>query len=324
MKKGEQPSENIKRFVIDTSRSIPDLSYQQLAELVHTKYGKRIDQSSIGRYIRESRAAWKTSAESVVDFPQYSNAQIKKHHDTLLAVLDSFQEISVFPASGEVLEKWLSRPDEPKCPIAQGHICRDGGNDLVVKLFMDDQLEWEYLQQHLTGDPVWKAIEDWKSAMAEDIMARSKLYKALSRQVVSGTGLEIVDNIFEGGDDRAVLGPYYLLTLYDQVFSRAVDIRLAPKQRQEFVVKPNGEINLFAYVIALLTEVESAEDIINFLLDAQMKLTKLPSARSAKAAYHQAEECTSRLKRELKRILLAPGLPPDSRCDGCIDWLRRS
>ena len=69
-----------------------------------------------------------------------------------------------------------------------------------------------------------------------------------------------------------------------------------------------------------MTDVERAEDVINFLLDTQTRFTKLPAAKSAAIDYHRAEEATLRLKRELKRILVALGLPPDSKCDGCRAW----
>ncbi len=248
--------------------------------------------------------------------------QIKKHHNSLLAALDDFQGLSVFPPRGDELERWLSNIDEPRWPITQGYIYRDGGNKLTVKLFMDDQIEWEYLQQHLTGDLVWQAIDDWKSAMAEDVVARRELYEVIRQKVISETNLDISSELSLTQAGGNVLSSYYVHILYDQIFSKVIGIRLSSKMQEEFFIQDDLRISIPGYIIAAVNDVETAETVIKFLIDAQTRFTKLPIAKFAAVAYQQAEESTKRLKRDLKRILVGPGLHPDSRCDGCRAWFR--
>lgn len=321
MQRGKKTPDNVVDFIIKTKKMSPDLSNYEIAQRVRANYPDiEIDRTTVGNKLNSNKPKWQQQVRSVTKSPNYIHDQIKKHHDTLLAVMDEFQGLSVFPPRGDELEKWLSMLDEPRWPITQGYVCRDERNKLTVKLFMDDQIEWEYLQQHLTGDPVWQAIEDWKSAMAEDVMARRELYEEIRQKVISETNLDISSELSLKQAGGNVLSSYYVHILYDQVFSNLIGIRLSAKRREEFFIQDDYSIKIAGYVIAAVSDVEKAEDVINFLLDAQKRFTKLPAAKSAAVAYQRAEESTQRLKRELRRILLAPGLPPDSRCDGCRAW----
>ena len=98
-----------------------------------------------------------------------------RHRGELLPTLLDLREIGAFPVHDYDLAVWQSRPEDPCWPVAKCEICRDSGGELTVRLHAQQRLQWNYLEQHLSGDRVWDAIDSWKQAMAEDMRARLDL-----------------------------------------------------------------------------------------------------------------------------------------------------
>jgi|GEM_PF-5196550 len=243
---------------------------------------------------------------------------IADHYKKLEGCLNDFQEgIGFLPPGERELETWRSRPHEPQWPIPNGHIrrCDEGGYE--VRLSVENQIGWKYLQQHFHGDPIWQAVRDWKSDVVKDIAGRLGLYDALSEEILRGTGLQIVDDIGKATTGSDALGSYYLHTLYQQVFRRVLGLRNGLKARNEFLVRSDHRIELGNEIIAVTTSPHKADVVIDFLLDAQTALTAIRAAPMARDAYFRVEESTQAVRGELDRVRLSLVHLCDTTCDGC-------
>ncbi|NQT72455.1 MAG: hypothetical protein HQ553_06750 [Chloroflexi bacterium] len=326
MKQGQETPEDVKQFILETNRALPKLSQREIADRVKIILGVEIDKTTVGRILGRNRTKSKQLISAPTVPPIYSNEQMDRHHKKLLHPLKGLQDIEVFPSARDDLASWLMGTNDHKWSIKQGHVRQDSKGEISVELSIEAKLEWEYLQQHLDKHRIWQAIEDWKAAMIQDLIARRELFKALWCNVEQGTGLEIARDIMHTKVDREMLGPDYVFGIYDHVFRKIIGCVGLPWTWESFVVEENGRIILDGtkYTIAFLTEPQTRERIIKYFLEAQTKFTELREAKSAKEPYHQAQECTRRVKDELGGILLAPGLHPDSKCEKCEPWFQRS
>ena len=179
--------------------------------------------------------------------PRDGDSQLlQRHRDDLMPVLIDLRGIEPLGIHNYDLAVWYSRPDDQCWPIAKGQVCRDLEGTLTVSLDSEDKLEWRYLQQHYTGDPVWAAGEVWKTAMAQDVEARLSLSDVVIRRIQKakeekGLGWPVdVKMSYQGGDERTV-GLAYAFALYDQVFSGALGLKHGPVTDGAFIVIPGLE-----------------------------------------------------------------------------------
>ncbi len=156
--------------------------------------------------------------------------------------------------------------------------------------------------------------------MAKDLTARRTLFETLlnrvGRHIEEGrTNLTLLWSPLDYREGQACLYLCYVLTLYDQVFSKVVGIPLAPKKREEFVFDVGGRIYLGGNMIALGTDAKQADAALRFYLEAQTKFVDLPEAEAVGAAYREVQTRTEELKRSLHRKVIAPTLL--GICDLC-------
>ena len=283
---------------------------------------------NVRRYVQTRELDWVIQREIplgeavIADTPrEILVGQLREHLDSLVEVIRSLRGVEPLTLGGQQILPWWLRTQEPCWPIAKGRVCR-GEAGLSVHLQAEDELEWQYLKQHLAGDELWDAIEAWKLAMAQDIRARLGLLDELARRVREAIDLPLVEELREPENRINYVYPYYVHLLYDQVFAQALGNQVSPKTRAQFEVREGGRVNLSSFLILRSDNVARVEDAIEFFLDAQTSLSSLEATRDAAALYRNAEAITQDLKLHLRRILLAPGLPPGTYCEGCRDRLR--
>ena len=227
----------------------------------------------------------------------------------------------MYPPRGDI-PKWLSHPAEPGWLIDKGSLYRDENGNLLVRLSAENQeVEWQYLHQHLAAYPLWEAIDHWKLAMAQDFIARQALFEALMLLVEAHTKLAVLPEVSDYEAKEPSLHLNYVHALYNQVFCKVLGIPIAPRRRDELNYEMEGRVRLGSHLVIVGSSKGQQERAIKFFIRAQDKLVELAEAQSATEVYRQAEKQTHELTLALRRILLAPGPPRDSRCDGCRDWV---
>lgn len=247
--------------------------------------------------------------------------EMKRHHQDLKPTLLELREIGPFPLLDYDLARWHSRPD-PCWPIAKAKVCRAGGGKLTIRLDAEGKQEWKYLNQHLTDDPVWAAIEGWEQAMAKDIEARLALLQAIVKRIEGPTaegalGLPVRADMGAAGTPEPAVSLYYAFTIHDQVLSQALGLRHAPLARGLFTLEGSSTIHLGGHPVISSPDQAQREAAIEFLLRVQMEWVSLPEVGVAAEAYRQAEAKTSAVKGHVERLRLRVAFPPGSTCDAC-------
>ena len=335
-------SANIRQLIIGLckSRSPEDVSSLLEIKIADKEHGCEFISSIAGSMqITFNRADWENIEQSVPSaktiriwlsdksLPDRSlqdrsqsigHFDMEKHrYDLLTPVISQLRDISVFPARDFDLAIFWSRPSEPSWPIGGGYVGRQTRGRLGSCLFVEEKLEWDYLHQHLIDDPIWDAIDKWKQAMVMDFTARFGLLDKIVAEIQSKIGLPVLDDLARSGNDKDGLGLYYAYTIYDQVFPRAVGIRLVQKHKEDFTFEPPNVTHLGGYMAVRSRDLHLHTLAIDYLLDAQVSLAELPETRTVRAAYKSALSKTALVKKHSERIRLAVAFPAGSKCDGC-------
>ncbi len=247
---------------------------------------------------------------------------LQQHRDELLrVVIPVLDGLRVFEPRHLDIATWHVRPHEPSWPIAFGRMERTEDGRLSTHLLIEGRFEWLYLRQHLEGDPLWSAVADWKEAMARDVASRLALLREIFARTEQGTRMRAVEDLGSAHGDEPALDVYYPYTIYDQVFSRTIGIRVAPKSRDEFMPQPPHTLCLGGRPVIRSPDAAERERAVDFLFEAQTALLEIPQVREAKRAYDAALRMTEEVKRIANRIRLAVALPTGSTCDGCRKWV---
>lgn len=241
----------------------------------------------------------------------------QKHRDTIIeAVIPELKGINVFPPRDIDLATFWSRSYEPSWPISKGSITRQDGG-LIVYLVVEAKLEWAYLRQHLKHDPIWEAIDVWKQAMVSDITARFGLLDKIVGEAQSRIGLPVLADLQGLSSDKEALGLYYAYTIYEQIFSPAVGMRLSPKRMGEFIFETPSITRLGGYMVVRSHDLSLHTAAIDYLLEAQISLAELPEAQAVGVAYKEVLSRTIMVEKHVDRIRLTVSFPRNSVCDGC-------
>ena len=271
-------------------------------------------------YVNKIRGWWEGEFLSRTVTPLVSDFDTQKHRDTIIKAVIPELDIDVFPPRDFDLAIFWSRPNEPHWPISKGRIKRQNG-EFLVQLTAEDQLELAYLRQHLIQDPIWDAIDGWKQAMVGDIIARFWLLDKIAAETRSRIRLRVVGDLAGSGNDKDALGLYYAYTIYDQVFSRAVGISLAPKCMGDFTFESPRITRLGQYIVVRSHNLSLHTLAISYLLEAQVSLVELTETRAARAAYEEVLSRRASVRKHSDRIRLAVAFPEGSTCDGCSRWV---
>ena len=263
--------------------------------------------------------------QQLTSFPQAPPTDKGIHWNDLMPVLLDLQGVEPLPVDSEDLATWHFRPKEPSWPITRGRVCRHKNGTLGIQLPVEQKLEWAYLRQHLSDDPVWDAIEAWKQAMAEDLGARMAILRGITPliekpEAQGGLGLSVVPDIMKRSENEAAVDLYYVFTIYRQVLAQSLGLSLVAKRKEEFLSEAPDTVHLGGRPVIAAPNAALRGQAVDFLLQAQDKFVSIEEAQTAKVCYREGEQRTDELKRHLDRLRLARAFPAGTLCDGCRGW----
>lgn len=256
-----------------------------------------------------------------------SSGSNNDHREILIPPLIDLLGICPLELHDLDLATFYSRPTEPSWPISKGRVWRESNGGLVVHLYAEAKLEWDYLRQHLAGDQIWPAIEQWKVAMIMDISSRMALLDAVIRQiehtpesgglgwpVILETGSRFVRN---AETQSPAVSLYYAFRLYDQALSRFLGLPHGRYEKNHLIMVNEYQTELGDHPVAVAPKPGQCQNASNYFLKAQQEFKSLPQVKTAGEAYRNAEATTRDVKGHVNRLRLAAGFPAGIVCDGC-------
>ena len=295
------------------------MTQQEIADVVG------ISRRQVGRIWQKAgiRRMYATSSAKAVSASSWAvGADLLKHHAPLLSVLQNLESVDVFKPQFDEMNRLLSG-QEDKWLIERCQLLRDKDGRFSIELRAEHQVEWVFLQQHLEGHLLWGLIPGWKSAIIRDVESRLVLMGDLKRRVEApikdgGVGIRIV--AADPGTRRpGYLYPYYLNLLYRQVFLNARGEDYPLKRRDEFITDEAGRVSLEGYFVMAPKPRGQLDRAVEFFVRSQTELVGIKEARRAAKAYQEALQRTEEIKREVRTILLSPGLA--GSCELCRPYL---
>ena len=252
-----------------------------------------------------------------------SRVDMLGHWQALLPVVRELEAITPPEPVGD--QAWFSLMKREKGRIFGGTDASCRNDDMHRIEFFDGQIEWAYLKEHLPSDPLWGIITAWNASTARYLAARGHLFRALidltqSSPDQGGTGLPVLPDFAQSESDRPSLHLYYALLLYDQVMAQGLRFRYRLKEPSDFRRVAEGSVSLGGWLAVVSCTREQEERAVRFFVQTQTKLAEQDETGTAVAAYAEVERLTNELKRNLRRILLLPGPPPDQHCEACRPW----
>ena len=266
-----------------------------------------------------------TKGDALAASVQILHGQKNEHRRALMSALLEVHGIDPMALHHYDLAVFYSLPHEPHWPVPRGQIYSGNEGSLVIKLDVEEKLEWTYLQQHLLSVPIWEVLDECKRAMSADIARRLELLGAVIGRVErplkeDGLGMKVVTDMpYMGGKERAV-SLYYAFTIHDQALSRALGLQHLPLRREALFPQERTSmqtIHLGDRTVINSPDPDERERAAEFLLKVQEEWISLPEAEAAVEAYQLAEKATEQVNREIDRLRLAVVFPPGSTCDAC-------
>ena len=226
---------------------------------------------------------------------------LRKHQGRLLSIIDEIVSKLAISYSDSGLLDWnVARSQESEAIPAD------------LQLGSEHTQEWGLLQEHLKGDPMWKALAQRKGALATFLNAKWTFRRKALALLESRTGTKLVD------DRAAVLPPVaYISSMGPLFFEAAIRECLAIPYGRDL----ERDINIDAdrgivYGRTVIAEVPGKEeDWKRNVLAALKELLASPEALEAAKTYGELEEYTERARNAAQEVHLVGMVP--SRCRVC-------
>lgn len=221
------------------------MTHREIAgRFAQTRYMREFDlvtppsDETVRRYLGQRRASENDATTTLTpttvihDF----HPRLENHFEDLREIFSELEGIEVQPLSGQNLLPWWMQPDEPCWQIIGGQVSRNDMGSFTIRLKVEDSSEWDLVEQHYGGEPIWDVIEKCKTATTEDIAARTALFHVVEQDSITQTGLPIIPDISSGSSGNAALHPYYVMFLYDTAVAQVVNMSAKPIERKDFRV----------------------------------------------------------------------------------------
>ncbi len=235
---------------------------------------------------------------------------LRRHQARLLSIIEEIR-LAVKAGPPDLRVPWGEKDGTKVIELAAARVVCTLDKLLVVTLNVEGGTEWELLQEHLKGDPLWSSLSRWKSALVADVAARIALRRRAANLLEKKTGLKI--------DERTRNGPFLftncLVTLYELALNRALGIPYSRDLQKDMqIYAPNGEVILGAgtgLAKAPGAEVKCRDNILR----ASKALLASPELDDIAQTYRDLEEATTKAERAAEEVALL-GLVPGS-CRVC-------
>lgn len=334
-KQGRPTSAPIQQFVEDTCRNTPGLNNRQLAAMVAEQFGEggRVDRSTVGR-IRKMAGLVGATGPALNDGLRVDPVQWERHRGLVLAPLDNLSGIYPLEVGNPDLMNLYLRLETPYWPVPKARVWRRDDRELTLHLrcahdceieCRDDEA-WLCLSQHFEDHQLLKAKSEGERTIPQDLSDRLKLLgaiqdKASRPEEEGGIGLKLIPDLSTTADASQMgYGPYYLFTILHQGMSRGLNLRLMPKRKEEFQLRPPCIIELGGYPVVQAADPLVRYRAVDWLLEMQDAVVTWPEGLRAVQTYTKARESCLNIQRQLDLLQLQVGLPEGSRCDICRSW----
>ena len=159
-----------------------------------------------------------------------------------------------------------------------------------------------------------------KEAIADDLVARLSLMSGIADRIrmpaPEGIEREVID--FDASvEEQEGVHPYFIFTLYDQLLSRALDLSLLAKRRDEFRSETRGTDHLGGWPVVSSPDPVRRATSIDYLVAAQERLAGLPVVELAADAYREVKQAAKLIEWDLDGMEADAGLFTGNYCDGC-------
>ncbi len=283
------------------------------------------------RAYEEGKAEASLAAEDRHDVRTVKKAieEARRERDASVARADLLKEAlrnhneSLLRLIGKILPALIPMPSNQPVPwkqqLASGSVAIPCGTAkyemwpepkvLSITLDVEDEIEWELLQEHIKRDRFGEALNQWKKAFASHLQARMVMRQKLADLLKAKTGYQMADKPI----DTPSLHLNSVSILFQPVLERLLGI--ADRSNLEGRINPDpkrGEVNYddgptLAYAPG--EEEEARKGIISAL----NKLEESPEARSVIDTFKAAEALTTRTRRAAEEICMLGLLPGQCR-----------
>ena len=321
MPRGKKTPPEVIRFIVDLKKDTPGLSYSDIRIRVEAKFQTTIDQSTIGRKIREEspkRGRGRYSRQL---------AGLDRHWLMLVSILDQLGGIQAAPLLDHDLMNFWSRPREENWPVPKGRVWREENGRLSVRLTVQDHQEWILLRQHTPENPLWPAVENVKVAMAQDISARLRCFDSIRDRIrlpeyQGGIGLPVGADLGFPAEIQPEATIRFVYELFEQGIFRALGESHRSRTKEEFRTESPDTLHLGSYPVVRSKDEVVRQAAVEFFLKEQECVASWSEVQESASAYSSTKSATDEVNWCLDRIRLMPSLPPGSSCDACRDWVR--
>jgi hypothetical protein len=296
-------------------KGIPVNASQQFAEKIKKMVGEgRLDWLLSGAVVMEK------STDRVSTNP----VAIQRHFDNLMTPLLGLLEVLPLGIHDRDIGIWFIRPNEENWPVTKGRAYRNG--DVISELKLDaeeaSEPEFELLKQHMPDDPVWKAIEGWKTAMTKDLTARFALLRKVVDHIESlgedgGLEMPVEEQPERSSRTGTIAGVFLAFIVYDQILTDTMQLRHGFYNRDRVEYLPPDLTQVAGFSIVRTDNENDRQRAIDFFFEDWKGVDWKPEVDALARAYRAAESASDEVKRRVNMLRLGTGFPQGSRCVAC-------
>ena len=200
-------------------------------------------------------------------------------------------------------------PDPGRFTIAGATVIADAKWKVKVTVNALERRVCQLLELHMPGDVLWEHVRDWETAVANDFIARRRLYQAVARHLGEATDWPLA------GDRDTSEGPAILQGAIDQIYEVSLCLAAGITGREipfsSYREVDNGRIEGGSRALAK----GQRQEVYELVTKATSELAASSEAEAAAGTYQGVQSITSVLRRTIEDLRLLPYL--DGVCDVC-------
>jgi hypothetical protein len=228
---------------------------------------------------------------------------LKQHQNRLIDTMAAMKSALVLPAD----EFWGTLKQIGLPGATATHTTGEGWS---VALAVEDRPEWDLLQEHLKGDPMWASLAAWKKALALHVEARMNLKDSSARLMERRTGLKFVGQFAK---------PPFLCsdTTLPLVYLAVLRKALGTEEKTDFeemivVDRERGEVK-YGLGTPLAVTPGKEEKCRQNILATLAELFKSTEAKRVTQTWTDLQQATAKISRSVEEILLFEMVPGECR-----------
>jgi hypothetical protein len=236
---------------------------------------------------------------------------LRKHQDSLLAVLKNLLGATVVPPTTLELPKRFS-PEGKPIILPGAQITYNDQKGLFLSLTDEDTINWQLLREHLKGERLWGKVEKWKKAILGHVKARIALRLKARALLESGTDYKAIDVINDTISENylysAAVELFYRMAMEEalqipniEVFDRDLIVIAEP-----YIKYTKGDKPLAHYA-------NSPEQFRSSIISSYDRLIKYTKVSRIKEDYENLCDITKKTKDYIEEIILLGIIPGHCR-----------